>query len=140
MPADPVIQLLFDCYQLAVPPVLKAAFHTTCVPKENVRLCVPSWFATRCCLMEAVGPKFHALLKNPAPRGLSFEKHLRQVKNTLSAWAAPDVLTGDDLFGSASEFVEDPYVISRFVTNHTIRQQWLAVALATVLKVSKFVI
>jgi hypothetical protein len=59
-------QLIFNCYELMVPPVLSASFHQS-LPPPVEKLGVSSWFATRCCLMEDVGPKLGAVLSNSDP-------------------------------------------------------------------------
>jgi hypothetical protein len=61
---------------------------------------------------------------------------LQAYVDTLRGWVAPKELCHDqDLIKTASEFIENPQVISQFSLNFTLRQQWLAIALATLLKV-----
>jgi hypothetical protein len=128
-----VNQLVFNCYELLVPPVLSASFHMSQPPPVQ-KLAVSSWFATRCCLMEDVGPKLGALLSNSGP-SLSKKKHLLQVKKSLADWVAPRDLFEADLIKSSAEFIEYTDVLWQFSVNFTLRQQWLAVCLATLLKV-----
>jgi len=48
---DTLSQLLFDCYQLAVPPVLSEKYHLGQIV-DNHDLSISAWFAAWCCLME----------------------------------------------------------------------------------------
>jgi hypothetical protein len=61
---------------------------------------------------------------------------LQCVGETLSGWMAPKEFNpAEDQIKSAAEFIENPEVIKQFSVNFTLRQQWLAIALATLLKV-----
>jgi hypothetical protein len=128
-----VNRLVFNCYELMVAPVLSASFHNSQPPPAQ-KLAVTSWFASRCCLMEDVGPKLGALLSNSDP-SLSKKQHLLQVKQSLAGWVAPKELCEADLIKSSAEFIENTHVLWQFSVNFTLRQQWLAVCLATLLKV-----
>jgi len=55
---------------------------------------------------------------------------------TLSGWMAPkEFCQAQDLIKTAFEFIANPHVILQFSVNFTLRQQWLALSLATLHKV-----
>lgn len=61
---------------------------------------------------------------------------LKEAVKTLSGWLAPiEFCQAQDQIKSASEFIENPEVNRQFSINSTVRRQWLAVSLATLLKV-----
>jgi hypothetical protein len=60
---------------------------------------------------------------------------LQACENVLTGWLAPKELNQDDQIKSALEFIDNPEVVRQFSVNFTFRQQWLAIALAALLKV-----
>jgi hypothetical protein len=56
----------------------------------------------------------------------------------FSGWLAPkEFCPAQDMIKTAFEFIENPHVISQFSVNYTLRQQWLALSLATLQKVCR---
>jgi len=62
---------------------------------------------------------------------------LTGVTKTLEKWGPPKMLTSSDQPASVSEFLKSAQVRRQFLSNQTVRQQWLAVALSVVQKVSR---
>jgi hypothetical protein len=157
-----VYQKLFYFFEQQMPPVLSASFYEPHPPSIQ-KLAVSSWFATRSCLLDLRMPlvkdmpssrndddakpsstsqaelqrweccTFCKSLKDSLPGYCSM---LQCVGETLSRWMAPKEFNpAEDQIKSATEFIESPEVINQFSVNFTLRQQWLAIALATLLKV-----
>jgi len=159
-----VHQKLFYFFEQQMPPVLSASFYEPNLPSAQ-KLAVSSWFATRSCLLDLQMPLIKDMpLKHSArneddakPSSISAESLqweccsfctslkdsmpgycsvLQCVGETLSGWMAPKEFNpAEDQIKTAAEFIENPEVIKQFSVNFTLRQQWLAIALATLLKV-----
>ena len=174
LPTCYVHQLLFNFYELQMPPVLSPSFYEPQPPSVD-KLAVACWFATRCSLLEVPkyavnlsdlchndslklleqydlpsstfavpSSKFTPLLKcctacNYVPTLLpAYCTLLQSYVATLSGWLAPkEFCPAQDMIKTAFEFIESPHVISQFSVNFTLRQQWLALSLATLQKVCR---
>jgi len=61
---------------------------------------------------------------------------LQSVQDVLTGWMAPKGFNqAEDQIKSAPEFFGNPEVVQQFSVNFSLRQQWLAIALAALLKV-----
>ncbi|XP_059481108.1 uncharacterized protein LOC132199987 [Neocloeon triangulifer] len=134
-PSDRLVKLKFECFQLAVPPVLALKYHKRKLDGQH-SLCISAWFASWCLLLSGSELMRHVRATSPTGKCANFENqtHLLAIKQTLMHWNVPKALKPEDWISNVSDFLECNSVQRQFYSNYTIRQQWFAVALSAILK------
>ncbi|XP_065344413.1 uncharacterized protein LOC135942303 [Cloeon dipterum] len=134
-PACDLAKIRFSCVQLAVPPILALKYH-----ERNIQglhsMKISAWFASWCTVVPVRNVMNH-LLASSKDVNAEEKKQLVATGHTLLNWNCNEALLPEDQISDAIAFLTCKDVLSQFLTNYTIRQQWFVVALFSILKIER---